>query len=95
MKIRRKRCALCGRRIWGVARLYQHYLGTEPPQLVLQTWVHNSAPKGRKGCDQLLTEAITKRYVENGGDMRAAVSKWHIYETRGVEGVHKVVEVPA
>lgn len=88
--LRRKRCAFCERRIWGVARLFQHYLGGQAPQLVLQCWVHDNAKRGQKGCDQRLTEAITKRYVDNGGNMNLAVGKWLGYDTRSREGVHRI-----
>ena len=78
-----KRCAFCGGRIWGVPRFYAHMFGDT---LVLQCWTHDSTKAGRKGCDQLLSERITKGYVDTK-DIAAAVGPFLRFDTRKTEGL--------
>lgn len=83
-----KRCAYCGGRIWGTARLYVHMYG---PELMLQCYTHDNGKGGRKACDQLLNETITRRYTEDL-DMFWAVAPYLKFDTRATEGVVSLTE---
>lgn len=80
---KRPRCAFCGHRIWGTPRAYLHVYGNDP---VLQCWTHNNAKPGREGCDQLLTKAITKAFVETKS-ITEAVAPYVKFDTRAKNGM--------